>query len=288
MLRDDVVDRRYGSFLAAPAARALLWLIQDAHLPISALASPSQSFRLVSQALNMVDPFEARLDEILHRVNDVGENGRSLAIALLQSTELAWWWDGIDRARQMWSSLEASPRLADKDFDRRDRDDISRHELYAHKPLPLCVTSTASGAHESSFLVSTWQGTRDLFSRKAIHRSLVSIDPCARVFEITGPQSWHELVLRYPTALPANHTFAGDREELVPNWPDVAHDWDGVHISLGALLMSDQVWVTSDRGSTCLQGWGAESTHWLRWRFDSVTPIGDAPAQDPTLFLRSS
>ena len=63
--------------------------------------------------------------------------------------------------------------------------------------------------------------------------------------------------MRYPA-----RGSEGDR--LVPNWGAVSEEWDGVHLSLGGLLTSEQNRYESSDGWTMLDFWHAEQTHWLR------------------------
>ena len=77
------------------------------------------------------------------------------------------------------------------------------------------------------------------------------------MFEIHGPSDWHELCVRYPAV-------EEDDGRLVPNWGAVSEEWDGVHLSLGGLLTTEQARYESSAGWTMLEYWHAEQTYWLR------------------------
>ena len=98
----------------------------------------------------------------------------------------------------------------------------------------------------------------------------MEVSPDARIFEVDGPSAWHRLCTRYPAQ--------GENGQLVPNWPEVAREWDAVHLTLGGLLASEQVRVEMSPGSSEHCGWDAEQTVWLRWCFTSLTRLPDLSA----------
>ena len=75
----------------------------------------------------------------------------------------------------------------------------------------------------------------------------------ARVFEINGPSDWHGLCVRYQAR-------GTEDDRLVPNWGAVSEEWDGVHLSLGGLLTTEQGRYESPAGWTMLESWHAEQT----------------------------
>ena len=80
--------------------------------------------------------------------------------------------------------------------------------------------------------------------------------PEARIYEVDGPESWHNLCVQYPTR-------ARDDDRLVPNWGAAAEDWDGIHLSFGGLLTCEQVRHESPAGWSKHEFWHAELTHWI-------------------------
>lgn len=85
------------------------------------------------------------------------------------------------------------------------------------------------------------------------------------MLEIDGPESWHAFAARYPARYDDGH--------LVPDWGSVAQEWDGVHLTLGGMLTSEQVTLHSDAGASWHWAWDAEQTAWLRWCFDEAEPL---------------
>lgn len=165
---------------------------------------------------------------------------------------------------------------------------MQRSEAYAHKPNPTILTSTATPDDVSALIIATAHGDNDLqpHPHDAVRRLRFTVREDARVYEITGPADWAALSRRYPATDPGGHVRPvapdgtlgpGEPEEVVPDWPAVARDWDGVHVSLGAMLTATDVWVTDPVGSSRFWGWDAEGTYWLRWCFDGYAPVPDLP-----------
>lgn len=78
------------------------------------------------------------------------------------------------------------------------------------------------------------------------------------VREITSAADWVELVESYP---------ATDGERLYLDWKRIAGDYDGVHLTLPAVVTIEGIPFATRNGITAPVFWGVESTLWLRWRF---------------------
>jgi hypothetical protein len=94
---------------------------------------------------------------------------------------------------------------------------------------------------------------------EAVVRPLVLAEN-ARVFEIDEPGAWQRLVTDYPgtATAPYRHTWAWtgwDGEWLVPRWPAVAADWDGVHLSVAGYLSTAGRLLLVRSARTLLAGW---------------------------------
>jgi len=114
---------------------------------------------------------------------------------------------------------------------------------------------------------------REVYSRPPYAFWQMTVDASARVFEIDGPQAWHDLCVRYPAEGTIGRgipDFSGDKGRLVPDWSAVADDWDAVHLTFGGLLIAEQVRVSSPSGWTYHWAWDYEQTMWLRWMFTST------------------
>lgn len=108
-----------------------------------------------------------------------------------------------------------------------------------------------------------------------------TIDPTARVVEIASPSDWARLVQAYP--LDVTQSRRPDWYEsldphdggwLIPDWSAVARDYEGVHVSVLAWLMtSGQAVPAGPRATTTMAGWDPDATWWLA---DVVRPAGTA------------
>jgi len=92
----------------------------------------------------------------------------------------------------------------------------------------------------------------------------------ARVLEIAGPEDWAELCRRHPFDVTRSRRHVWreatgrDGRWLLPDWPEVAEEWDAVHLSVAAYLQTAQRAVpVADDAATVLAGWGPAATVWL-------------------------
>lgn len=132
----------------------------------------------------------------------------------------------------------------------------------------------------ASIYVAIDKNVDDIVTNQELpHKSwLLKAEPEVRVLEILDADSWHELCTRYPAVgskLPDTPDFSVDPGRIVPYWHAVGEDWDAVHVSFGAMLMTDQVRVESEAGWSFHWDWHIERTLWLRWVFTSVDPLPD-------------
>ncbi len=270
-------ERTPEAIMTAPAGQALLALVEGLDLSPGDLADPLTAFHVATGAMGMVSPWDPTTAARLERLAADTPARRSTAERIARATELAWWWGPLDRNTQIWSSHAGSDRI-EPGLDRASMGPLSGFERYAHKPHPSILTSTAIDGI-SSLVIATAVGNNDLrpHTGDKIRRRRLPVRSDARVYEVTGPAAWAALARRYPAIAPAGHTYPEDRQEIVPDWPAVAHDWDGVHVPLGAMLLATDVWVTDTAGTSRFWAWEAESTYWLRWSFDQATPLPDLP-----------
>lgn len=118
-----------------------------------------------------------------------------------------------------------------------------------------------------------WTKGEDFMYTPGTDAFILTISPTAKIFEINGRDDVKWLKDRYkfpdPTGFPKDLTF------LRLDWIKIAQDFDGVNLTkegnsrlhLGAL-------------DCCLNAWDVESTIWLRWAFDSVTPTKISDPED--------
>lgn len=98
-----------------------------------------------------------------------------------------------------------------------------------------------------------------------------TVEDGARALEIAGPQDWAALVAAHPLDVTASRQpdwfEAVDAREgawVIPDWPAVAEEYDGVHVTvLGWLTTSGQAVPVGPGATTTLAGWGPDTTWWL-------------------------
>ncbi|HEY6498311.1 MAG TPA: hypothetical protein VIZ20_02735 [Streptosporangiaceae bacterium] len=104
--------------------------------------------------------------------------------------------------------------------------------------------------------------------------------PGARVYELTGPAAWTELVRRYPLEVTRSRRHDWFRATgragrwLIPDYAAVAADWDAVHLTVAGYLSTAGAACPVDRKvATVLAGWNPDQTWWLT---DALTLGGPA------------
>jgi hypothetical protein len=224
---------------------------------------------------------------------------RTMAARVAESAGCQWWWSGVDRSAQQyveWAGPEElAPGLRDAaellrginaeaiEFERRMSRD--RHlpagtgisGPWWSFPSPGLVSTTRRLGSLGAVLLA---GREDGHGETEAVVRPVALAGNARVFEIDGPQAWQRLVTGYPGTATATyrHTWAWtgwDGEWLVPSWPAVAADWDGVHISVAGYLSTAGRPLPAGSARTLLAGWNPDETYWLA---DAITSLGEAQA----------
>lgn len=102
-----------------------------------------------------------------------------------------------------------------------------------------------------------------------------------RVLELGAPEHWVDLVRRYPLEVTATtkrgdwwRTTGRDGGWAMPDWPSVAEDWDGVHLSVaGYLTTAGRALPVDSDTATVLAGWPPDATFWLA----DVLTVADLP-----------
>ena len=285
---DHPIERSADHFLEAPAGQALLAVVDASDLTPADLADPELAAHVVTTAMHLVRPFGATRLAVLERLARDSPGRRPLAKRLAAAPELDGWFSPLDRSRpQLWSSFNELIEPPGRETDRATAGPMSSWEGYAHKPDPSILTSTPFGDDLSSLVIATATGRNDLYIPQdgPIRRHLLRVRTDARVYEVTGPAAWAALARAYPfIARQGHHTIEGpdgtghypDVEVLVPDWPAVARDWDGIRISLGSLLLSTEVPIDDAVGRSAFWDSESEGTYWFRWVFDAETVVPEA------------
>jgi hypothetical protein len=91
-----------------------------------------------------------------------------------------------------------------------------------------------------------------------------------RVYEISGPCQWAELVDRYPLDVSKSRRHGWwratgwDGRWLIPDYAAAAADWDAVHVSVAGYLTTAGIAIPiSSEACTMLAGWDPDATWWL-------------------------
>jgi hypothetical protein len=100
--------------------------------------------------------------------------------------------------------------------------------------------------------------------------SLETVRP-PKVWEITQPQAWVDLVQTYPLDVTYEcrddwqRTTGREGTWYIPDWNAVATDWDAVHLSVaGYLTTATRALPLADGdAATMLAGWNPDQTWWL-------------------------
>lgn len=261
------VERWTANLLAAPAGCAFLRIAEASGLAPEVVAEPVVSLHIAARALKQVSRWNGYHQQIVTATLKHGGRLNNMARAVLASSQGAGWFGPLDRRQQIWLSGErSSPDPAQLTVHKQPPDSWER---YAQKPAGGLYTSTMIDT-TSSPLAAVVEGAGDLcelFRKLPLACWRLEVPQNVRVFEIDGPQAWHDLCIKYPAI--------GEEGQLVPNWSAIAKDWDAVHLTLGGLLTAEQVRVESQAGWTALWGWDCEQTVWLHWHFTNFVRLSD-------------
>jgi hypothetical protein len=221
---------------------------------------------------------------------DVIAELRPAAARLAGSAGCRWWWSGLDRGTQryvQWTARQPAPELASaaemlRNADAEVGEDERRMSRYRHLPAgsgvngpwwtcPSVLSTTRRLGRLGAVLLA---GQEDGFGDTDAVVWPLAVTGTARVLEVGGAQAWQRLVAAYPRPATATyrHTWAWtgwDGEWLVPRWPAVARDWDGVHLSVAGYLSTAGRALPVGTARTLLAGWNPDETYWLT---DVLTP----------------
>jgi hypothetical protein len=123
----------------------------------------------------------------------------------------------------------------------------------------LFSSTIVHGTNKSMWHIylEAWGGT--LFPRPWHIYKLV-INPRARVLEINRAKDWVRLVED------CSIEVAG---LLYPDWSRLSRDYDGVHMTIAAIVAMQGLRLSSPKGLIVETYWDVESTLWLNWVFNS-------------------
>lgn len=275
----DDLDARVEALLAAPLGCAFLLAVDESRLTPAQAAEPGTTFAAAARAISETeiwhgDTHEEEVAQIVARAQRL----RDLSRAILEEPEASWWFDPPDLRHQLCVWLLDQESSPDPSVIRSSGRATDRFERYAQKPRTVWTSTLVSGEACMRTFIDADAGdwvVRD-YPLRQWH---LSAGPSARVYEVTGPDTWHALCLRYPVRVgDTARSFQGkwpDPERLTVDWQAAAKDWDAVHLTFGGLLTSEQVPRETAEGWSVMWGWASEMTVWLRWAFDSVERLPD-------------
>lgn len=265
-------NERVRKFLQAPVAVGMILLAQA--IPSvnidDLLFDPVTATILASSAYADLDPW-SDLKSLQSWVLDQADGLRPLVTHLLGDPRTGWWNQSVDRENQLI--------LTELPFNQLDWDvgpvSDPNWEVYAQRPIGGQVSSTEVNTSRQKPLRSGLQaelsvsGT-DWHPVYPLNVTRMKVASDARIFEIAGPEDWHELVRRYGNQAsyqgPDQNlwTSSGVDHGLAPAWDHVSLDWDGVHATFFGWITSTFVPVASPTFVTTLWSWHSERTIWLR------------------------
>lgn len=137
----------------------------------------------------------------------------------------------------------------------------------------------------------------DDFGLERARACRLRIVPAARICEINRPEDWGGLCRRYPLDVSAQRrcnwfeTTGRKGRWVIPDWTQVAEEFDGVHVSLAGYLCTAGAVVdvgdgnlvddspslptlgnTDDRTASLMAGWDPDTTYWLN---DVITGVAE-------------
>jgi hypothetical protein len=243
-------------------------------------------------------------DEMVWALTDVARDAlRPLAVALVESSAAAHWWDPVDRANQrhiQWNDepfpggIEVAEAIHECSAHER-----TENEAGLARGVPTVPAGTRIGAHwwsAPSFttLTSTTPSVSDipalgLLSFVDVGRPWgetqatiwsLEISASARVLEIVKPSDWQRLVEEHPRDVTGTHNgewryWGGETGPWrLPDWESAARHYDGVHVTIGGYLATNGLALSAADGFTVLAGWAPGETLWLGDVATRREPIG--------------
>lgn len=274
-------DEKAAEMMRSPLGRALVTIAAESGMTAEELTAPETSVWLCAAASDDVEVWRGDRDQILAHLDREAKNHEAFLHQMLAQPSTSWWFAPMDREEQIWISEDGSPPSEDSLI--TPSEPSTRWERYALKPVGGLFTSTMTEGI-SPMLAVIDLGVGDLrpaFGEPPYRMWRMEVDPSARIFEIHGPNDWHRLCVEYPAegnsgrAAGNEPDFSRDPGKLVPDWSQVAREWDAVHLSFGGYLTSEQVRIESEHGWTYHWAWDHERTLWLRWMFSGYERLAD-------------
>lgn len=212
---------------------------------------------------------------------------RPFAKSLCASDAIDWWGTGVDQSIQWEVQWE------------QERHRLSAHssheilhqwhctivaaEAWAANNLPADHHYPYSGTWWSAPPAELPQSTRQLWDNtcagmwfvedgsgeERVRARRIEIS-AQRIFEIGSPEDWIYLCRTYPLEVTAQkrhdwyRTTGRAGEWTMPNWAEVAADYDGIHLTVAGYLRSaGRALPTGPETASVLAGWNPDTTYWF-------------------------
>lgn len=262
-----------------------------------AIASALESY-LGERTWLLSDPSSRNWSVSVIRDPVVTENLRSVERTLAAIPAAAWLGADAERSCQAfvdWDNSASPPLLTTRDPLREIQAEFAAEARAAAERVPLqdlagtgrewwsCPSGVGlpyTTRKLGSFSAVELIGRDDSFGETRATVWDVSVDAGARIAEIHDLADWSRLVEAYPHDATESRRaewspkHGWDGPWLLPDWVQMARDWDGVHLSAGAYLRSRGRAARVHGGRTVLEGWDPDATYWLS---DALTLTESAP-----------
>lgn len=170
----------------------------------------------------------------------------------------------LDRTRQHWikTNRRSTSPTAPSQPTRSQLIEVGQTNVPSAKPFGVgFYTSTAATDGHSM-----WRTYLDSVRGSTLHPLpwytwQLHADGSTRIAEIASAIEWTEFVGEYP------REHAG---MIYPDWYRIAQEFDGVHLTLRAILAIQGFAFPAACGLIAPSYWDVESVFWLRWCFTSV------------------
>lgn len=269
MATPDQIAARARSLTRSAAGCAFLASVGDGGLRPEQVIEPWESFQRLSIALSETNYWHSDRTAVQREYLAAGPKLLPLAVQLCALPGAEWWFESSIRRSQLLArlphgSINYHPAV-------RVPQHPTEQERYAQHPEWGVDTSTMFDG-VSSYLVAESNCYGDIGPLQLpAERVVLTPQLDAKVYSVTTPEEWHHLATTYR----ARELGGLSEDVVVPDFSQVACDWDGVHLSFAGILACDQVRIESTAGVTELQSWEAEQTVWLRPAFEDITRLPD-------------
>lgn len=212
---------------------------------------------------------------------------RPFAESLCGSDATDWWDTSVDQTSQwevQWEHEAHQPSAhSSHEILRQWHRTTVAAEAWAAKNLPADHHYPYSGTWWSAPPAELVQTTRQLWDNTCAGMWFVE-DCCGeervrtrraeisaqRIFEIGSPEDWIYLCRMYPLEVTAQKRHDWYRstgragEWTMPDWAEVAADYDGVHLTVaGYLRAAGRALPTGPNTASVLAGWNPDTTYWF-------------------------